>query len=140
MNGAKSGSDLPLPRWVLWLMVPGIVAPVVIFGFIVYTQLAHDPDRCPYRERSRKALGPAVTVVEEARSCMPSVAERRFTLLRGAQRQILGERRLRQSAFEAGYRWNASQGPGGEVKVVIHNDGFGELSFREGTARERASP
>ena len=25
---------LPLPRWALWLMLPGIVGPALIFGFI----------------------------------------------------------------------------------------------------------
>jgi hypothetical protein len=118
-------------------MLPGIVCPILIFGFIVITQLAHDADRCPYAERSRRPLGADATVLEEGRTCLPRVEERRFTLLRGAQAQVLGTRRLRASAFGKGYHWNAMRGPGGEVKIVIHNDGYGELTFREGTAQEK---
>lgn len=138
MNESAPSSGLPLPRWVLWLMLPGIVGPILIMGFIVLTQLAHDPVRCPFREYSRQRLGTELSVLEEARSCLPQVEERRFTLLRGSQTQVLGARRLREAAFASGYHWSAAQGQGGEVKLTVHNDGYGDLSFREGTAQEKA--
>jgi hypothetical protein len=126
------GSGAPLPRWALWLMLPGIAAPMLVLGFILITQLAHDPARCPYRESGRRALSGGAVVVEQARSCLPAVEERRYLLLRGEYSQVLGERRLPERAFAAGYRWRAEVSAEGEVKVFVHNDGHGELTFREG--------
>ena len=140
MSDATVGSSLPLPRWVLWLMLPGIVAPLVILAFIVVTQFAHDPQRCPYHASSQQTLDRDVMVVEEKRSCLPQVEERRYTLTRAGHMQVLGTRRLRAAAFAGGYRWTASRGQGGEVKVVVHNTGYGDLSFREGTAQEKSQP
>jgi hypothetical protein len=134
----QRADGLPLPRWVLWLMLPGIVAPVLVFVFILATQLAHDPARCPFRERTRQTLAPGVAVVEEVRSCIARVQERRYRLLRGERSQILGERRLAEAAFGQGYSWIALLSPQGEARVVVHNQAHEDLTFREGTAAEKA--
>ena len=127
----------PLPRWALWLMLPGIAGPVLIFGFIVMTQSAHDEQRCPYRELTRRGLAPEVRVVEEARSCVRDVEEHRYLLLRGKERRLLGERRFDKQAFARGhYSWSAELTPAGEAQVVVHNDAHDDILFREGTARE----
>lgn len=129
----------PLPRWVLWLMLPGIAAPVVIFGFILVSQRAHDEARCPYRELTRRVLAPSVIVVEEARNCLGQVEEHRYSLLRAAERRILGERRFDRQAFAPGhYRIIAELTQQGEAQLVVHNDGHDDVLFREGTPRERA--
>jgi hypothetical protein len=135
---SQEAGGLPLPRWALWLMLPGIVGPVLVLAFIVITQMAHDPARCPFHERSRQTLGAGVVVVEEVRSCIPHVQERRYSLLRGNHSQLLGERRLDERAFGAGYSFAASLSATGEAKVVVRNEGHGELTFREGTAAEHA--
>jgi hypothetical protein len=129
----------PLPRWALWLMLPGIVAPLLIFLFIVMTESAHDPASCPYREVARRQLAADVSVLEEARSCVAEVEEHRYTLLRASGSRLLGERRFDRSAFSPGsYRWTASITDQGEVQVVVHNRGHADLLLREGTAEERA--
>ncbi len=129
----------PLPRWVLWLMLPGIVGPLLIFGFIVVTHRAHDEARCPYHEITQRSLGSGAIVREEARSCLAGVEEHRYSLLRGAQRQVLGTRRFDAEAFApAAYRWSARVTPQGEVQVVVHNPGHDDVLFREGTAEEHA--
>ena len=129
----------PLPRWALWLMLPGISAPLLIFGFIVITESAHDPGRCPYRELSRRSLGPEVQVVEQVRNCVGQVEEHRYTLFRGAQSRLLGERRFDTQAFAASrYHWSAMITTEGEVQVLVHNQGHDDLLLREGTAEERA--
>ncbi|MFI5307770.1 MAG: hypothetical protein ACHQ53_10480 [Polyangiales bacterium] len=134
----RSSEGPPLPRWALWLMLPGIIAPLVIFGFIIVTQRAHDEARCPYRELERRQLSTDASVVEETRSCVQGVQERRYSLLRGTERRVLGERRFDAQAFAAGhYRWSAAQTAQGEVQVVVHNDGHEDVLFREGTAEER---
>jgi hypothetical protein len=133
-----SSAAAPLPRWALFLMLPGILAPVLGLVFIVVTQAAHDPDRCPFRELTRQAVAPGVEVLEQARRCLPGVEERRYVLRRGAGTQLLGERRLRAKAFTGGYRWSASIAKASEVHVLVHNDGHRDLRFREGTPEEKA--
>jgi len=131
--------DPPLPRWVLWLMLPGIVAPLLILGFIVFTESAHEPERCPYRELSRRSLGPGVAVVEQVRNCVGRIEEHRYTLWRGTSSRLLGERRFDTAAFARDrYRWNAQITTEGEVQVLVHNEGHSDLLLREGTAEERA--
>jgi hypothetical protein len=127
----------PLPRWALWLMLPGIVAPLVIFGFIVLTESAHDDSRCPYRELTRRQLGAEIAVVEQVRSCVANVEERRYALQRGASSRVLGERRFERAAFApARYSWSATISAQGEVQVVVRNQGHADLLLREGTAEE----
>jgi hypothetical protein len=127
----------PLPRWALWLMLPGIVAPILVFGFILVTQAAHDEARCPFREASRRTLAPGVRIVEEQRSCFGSTEERRYTLLRGQASRLLGERRFDRAAFAADrYRWDAVITKEGEVQVKVHSEGHADLLLREGTAEE----
>ena len=126
-----------LPRWALWLMLPGMIAPVAVFVFIVVTQRAHDEGDCPYRELSRRDLGAQLSVIEETRNCIGEVEERRFMLARGERRRVLGERRFDRDAFApARYTWQARVDDKGEVHVEVHNEGHGEVHFREGTAAE----
>jgi hypothetical protein len=129
---------LPLPKWALWLMLPGIVTPALIFGFILWTESAHDADRCPFRELSRATLSDGSEVVEEGRRCVADVEERRFRLERAGQTRILGERRFDAEAFGSGkYRWDAVVTKDGEVQVTVRNAGHDDLLLREGTAEER---
>jgi hypothetical protein len=110
------------------------LAPIGIFAFIVLTERAHDESRCPYVERTRLEAGADARVVEETRSCVEGIEERRFVLERGARRQLLGERRLPRGAFEpAAYTVTVTRSPEGEVQVRIRNQGHGEVVFREGT-------
>ena len=82
-------------------------------------------------------LAPDVANSEHRRSCVPDGEERRYTLLRGEKRQLLGERRFDRSAFESSkYRWDAAISKDGEVQVTIHNEGHADLFLREGTAEE----
>jgi hypothetical protein len=141
-HDAPQASDPPasgfaLPRWLLWLMLPGMLGPLFIFGFIVWSEARHDPARCPFHERARQSLAQGVSVVEEARNCVGKVEEHRYTLLRGAQSRLLGERRFDREDFAAGrYEWKAELGGGGQVHVVVHNAGHEDVLFREGTAAE----
>ena len=76
-------------------------------------------------------------MLEETRNCVGDVEEHRYSLLRGKQAQLLGERRFDRSAFAPGsYRWEAVITPQGEVQLTIHNQGHPDLLLREGTAEE----
>jgi hypothetical protein len=129
----------PLPRWLVYVLVPGVAGPVLILAFIFISELAHDEARCPYTHASVKPLTAEVSVREDARSCLPGVEERRFTVVRGAGEHILGRRRFARTAFAPDrYHWRAELIPQGEVRVTIDNEGHPQAVFREGTADEHA--
>jgi hypothetical protein len=129
---------LPLPRWALWLMLPGIVGPALIFGFILWTESRHDEQSCPFHELSRTALSDGAQVIEEGRRCIADVEERRFRLERAGSTRVLGERRFEPAAFASDrYRWDALVSSEGEVQVTVHNEGHEDVLLREGTAEER---
>jgi hypothetical protein len=136
---AEKGDGLPLPKWVLWLALPGILAPIAILIFIVTTERAHDEERCPYKEHERRELSPEVVVIEQTRSCIEGVEERRYLLERQGRTQLLGERRLPPTAFATGYVWKLEQTGEGEVHVQVQNPGHGQMLFREGTKEEHAN-
>ena len=138
-DAAANASGLPLPRWVLWLAVPGMIAPLLIFGFILFTERAHDEQRCPFGELSRRTASPNVEVIEESRRCIDDVEERRFVVLRDGERRVLGERRFAPDLFSPDiYSWEIKVSDEGETHVRVAQKGHGEVVFREGSARERA--
>jgi hypothetical protein len=131
-------SGLPLPRWFLWIAIPGAIAPIVIFGFILLTESAHDEDKCPFRELSRRPGGPGGEVIEEGRRCIDDVEERRFVMLRSGERYVLGERRFAPDLFSPDvYSWEVKVSDEGETHVRVAQKGHGEVVFREGSERER---
>lgn len=129
----------PMPRWLVYVLIPGVAGPVLILAFIFISELAHDEARCPYAHTSTKPLNPQVSVREDARSCLPGIEERRFTAVRGADEHVLGRRRFARTAFAPGhYHWRAELSPQGELRVTVDNEGHAQAVFREGTATEHA--
>jgi hypothetical protein len=129
----------PIPRWLIYVLIPGFVGPVLILAFIFLSELAHDEKRCPYTYTSTQPLNSQISVREDARSCLPGLEERRFTVVRGAVEHALGRRRFAGSAFAPDhYRWRAELTPQGDVRVTVDNAGHAQAVFREGTAEERA--
>jgi hypothetical protein len=129
----------PLPRWTMYVLVPGAIAPVLILGFIFVSELAHDETRCPFDRRSEQQLSDGVRVREDARSCLPGIEEHRYSALRAGSERVLGRRRFARNAFDPSrYRWRAELSPQGEVRVTVDNDGHAQAVFREGTAADEA--
>jgi len=127
----------PLPRWLVYVLVPGFLGPVLILGFIFVSELAHDQDRCPYVRQSEQALSEAIMVREESRSCLPGLVERRFSVVRNGSERVLGRRRFSAAAFAPGhYRWRAELSAQGEVRIAVDNDGHEPAQFREGTVAD----
>jgi hypothetical protein len=127
----------PLPRWTMYLILPGAVAPIAILGFIFVSELAHDEARCPFAQRTNQQLSVGVSVREDARSCLPGIEERRYSALRAGSERVLGRRRFARDAFDPSrYRWRAELSPQGEVRVTVDNDGHAQAVFREGTAAD----
>jgi hypothetical protein len=132
------GGESFMPRWMLYLVLPGAIGPLLIFLFIVLTERAHGTESCPFRELTRREVAPGVQVVEDARRCLDDVEERRYRVLRGGVERLLGSRRFEPSAFQgAGYRWQAELASTGEVTVQVRNPGHAPAAFREGTEEER---
>lgn len=128
----------PLPRWLFFVLVPGVAGPILILGFIFATEIAHDPSRCPYVRASQQPLAAGVSVREDGRSCVPGIEERRYTLVRGDHEQVLGRRRFRRAAFEPGqYAWSAALSADGEARVTVDNKGHDRAVFREGKPNEK---
>lgn len=130
--------DKPFPpRWMRWLILPGLLGPVLILAFIFRDQLAHDEARCPYVPGETRVLGPGVAVREDRRSCLGDVEDHRYSVIRAAHERPIGSRRFRAEAFAAGhYEWTAELGAGDEVHVHVKNAGHANADFREGTAAE----
>ncbi|HKP56755.1 MAG TPA: hypothetical protein VJV78_08545 [Polyangiales bacterium] len=127
----------PLPRWAIYAILPGAIAPVLILGFIFVSEIAHDEARCPFRTQSDQQLSDGVHVREDARSCLPGIEERRYSVLRAGAERVLGRRRFARGAFDASrYRWRAELSAQGEVRVTVDNDGHEQAVFREGTAAD----
>jgi hypothetical protein len=127
-----------LPRWVMYLVVPGIVGPILVLGFIFVNEMAHDPSRCPYRLGSPRALSSSISVREDQRSCLWGIEDHRYTVLRGVDESTLGRRRFGADAFAPShYHWSAKLLEPDEVQVSVHNQGHTDATFREGTPAER---
>src|SRR5262245_35659916 len=58
-----------------------VITVLIIFGLIVRSESAHDEASCPFKKLSERTLGDAL-VVEETRSCLPQVEERRWLVSR----------------------------------------------------------
>jgi hypothetical protein len=128
-----------LPRWAVYVMVPGFLGPALILGFIFVTESAHDEARCPFQPVLTRRVSEAIAVREDRRNCLWDVEERRFSVLRGDQEHALGRRRLKAAAFALGhYHWQVELRAENEVRVSVHNDGHPDAAFREGSAAERA--
>lgn len=123
-----------LPRWSRYVIIPGVVGPVLIFGFIFVNQFSHDETRCPYIQGEKREVAPSVFVRDDHRNCLGNVEDHRYSVIRDGYEKEIGFRRFDAQAFEPGkYQWQAKISPQGEVSVDIHVDGHEDRSFREGT-------
>ena len=84
----------PLPRWALWLMLPGIVAPVLVLGFILWSGAAHDEKRCPYHRSAAFARRPTLRSSSTGAAACATSRSAATRVLRGEKPQLLGERRF----------------------------------------------
>jgi hypothetical protein len=127
-----------LPRWVLWLALPGLLGPVAIFAFILRSEAVHDPERCPFTQRERREVAAKVFVIEEARSCVEGLEDRRYSVERNGHVRVIGERRLPADELaDNHHRWVAEIKED-EVQVTLVTESRGEVLLREGTPEERA--
>lgn len=132
--------NIVVPRWLkLAIALPAIGLPVVILLFILRNEYAHNEQRCPFTVVETRALTADVAIVEERRSCIDGVEDRRYSVRRDAELRVLGSRRLPPSAFQKPqYHWSADVKQGQVHMTVTVAGGHAEAKFREGTDEERA--
>jgi len=126
------------PRWARYLLLPGMLGPLLVLGFIFVDELAHDEGRCPYVRGETRALGHEVYVREDRRVCLGDVEDHRYSVIRAGQERLLARRRFRAEAFAAGrYEWQAQLSDQNEVHLHVKNLGHADADYREGTEAER---
>ena len=134
MSEAREPEKPFLPRWTLYVLIPGLVGPVLILGFIFVDELSHDEKRCPYIPGETREVVASVFVRDDHRNCLGSVEDHRYSVIRAGHEKLLGGRRFDAKAFAPGkYHWEAKISAQGEVSVNVHVDGHDDQSFREGT-------
>jgi hypothetical protein len=123
-----------LPSWARYVIIPGLLGPVFVLGFIFVNELAHDEGRCPYIQGETRTLSSSVLVREDHRNCLWDVEDHRFSMIRDGHEKTLGRRRFKADAFAPGnYSWEAKLSDKDEVQVSVHNAGHEDGAFREGT-------
>jgi hypothetical protein len=132
---SETAADQPfLPSWARYVIIPGLLGPVGVLGFIFVNELAHDEGRCPYTHGETRALSPSVVVREDQRNCLWNVEDHRFSVIRDGHEKTLGRRRFKAAEFAAGkYSWEAKLSEHDEVQLSVHNAGHDDAAFREGT-------
>ena len=110
------------------LMVLGVL---IVFALIVRTERAHDETLCKFAPLSRRTLG-EVEVIEERRSCLPELEERRYLVRRGAQAYELARKRLPSAHFSAErYAWKLREDKPGMLVIELDVDGKLSSEFHE---------
>jgi len=128
-----------MPLWgKLLIALPALGFPLVILLFILRNDYAHDETRCPYVALTSERISADAEVVEERRSCVDGVEDRRYSVHRKDSTRVLGTRRLPPSAFQKpDYRWTAELRDG-QMHLKVIAKGHPVADFREGTDAERA--
>jgi hypothetical protein len=131
--------NFKLPLWAkLLIALPAIGLPVMILLFILRNDVAHDESRCPYEVLTTQRVDANTEVIEERRSCIEGVEDRRYSVRRPDSLRPLGVRRLPPDAFEVpAYKWTAELRQG-QMFLKVVTKGHPDADFREGTEKERA--
>lgn len=111
------------------LMVLGVLTVLVL---IVRTERAHDETRCQFAQLSQRSLAGA-EVVEERRSCLPEVEERRYLVRRASKPEYeLARKRFSRAQFVADrYAWKLREEAPQQLVLEIELDGKLASEFHE---------
>jgi hypothetical protein len=115
-----------------------VVTMLVIFGLIVRSESAHDESSCPFKKLSERSVGQA-RVMEEARSCLPQVEERRWLLERpGSPAFEFARKRLDKARFAPEhFQWKLEEDAQHLVVLRLEVDGQLLSESHEADARQR---
>jgi hypothetical protein len=113
-----------------------VVSVLSVLFFIVRTERAHNEDACKFARHSERDLG-NTRVVEERRSCVPELEERRYLVQRtGAVSYELARKRLPVTHFQSDrYKWTLREDDKHMLVVRIDVDGALLSEFHEEDVR-----
>lgn len=113
-----------------------VVAMLTVLGLIVRNERAHDEEVCKFTTQSQRTLG-KTTVVEQSRSCLPELEERRYVVERPDAKPFeLARKRLPRANFAADrYVWAIREDKNQQLVVRIELNGKLMSEFFEEDAR-----
>lgn len=113
-----------------------VVIVLSILFFIVRTERAHDESTCKFAVHSQRDLG-ATRVIEEQRTCVPELTERRYLVQRsGAQSYELARKRMPREQFQSDrYKWTLREDEKHKLVLRIDVDGKLRSEFHEEDVR-----
>jgi hypothetical protein len=120
-------------RWVgMGLSALMVVTVLIILVLIVRNENAHDETACPFAKRSEKTFSGG-RVIEEARACVPELAERRYLLERtGKPAYELARKRLSKDRLaDDRYSWELEEDEQKRVRLRVLVDDKLSSEFRE---------
>lgn len=115
-----------------------VLTVLVIFGLILRSESAHDEQACPFAQKSEQRMG-EVRVLEEARSCLPEVEERRWLASRpGEAPYELARKRLDKARFASErFGWSLREDDAQGLVLRIEIDGAVASEIRDADVRRR---
>jgi hypothetical protein len=109
-----------------------VLTVLTVLVFIMRNESAHDEASCPFKPVSERAF-PQGKVLEEARTCVPNISERRYRVARDGQPVYeLARKRLASDRFEPRrYRWELKPDDKQRLILTVLVDGKISSEFRE---------
>lgn len=109
-----------------------VLTVLTVFVLILRTESAHDEAKCPFAKSGEQAFSGG-RVIEEQRSCVPELEERRYLLERsGKPAYELARKRLGGQFFRDNrYAWTLTEDAQKQVRLRILVDGKISSEFRE---------
>src|ERR1700712_500415 len=101
-----------------------VLTVLTVFVFIMRNENAHDEATCPFVPVSERAFADG-KVLEEQRSCVPGIAERRYRVARaGKPTYELARKRLATDRFDPRrYQWKLAPDAHGRLVLTVLVDG-----------------
>lgn len=109
-----------------------VLTVVAVFVLILRTERAHDEASCPFTKSTEQPFSGG-RVIEEQRSCVPEVEERRYLLERTGKKSFEFARKRLGSQFfrENRYEWKVVEDAQKRVRLRVLVDGKLSSEFRE---------
>jgi hypothetical protein len=115
-----------------------VLTVLTVFALILRNESAHDEKSCPFQPSSERYFEGG-KVIEEKRTCINGIAERRYLLARNGQKSFeLARKRLAADRFEGGrYVWDVHLDDKKRAIINMYVEGKPSSEFREEDAVPR---
>jgi hypothetical protein len=109
-----------------------VLTVLTVFVLILRTERAHEEGACPFSKSSEQTFSGG-RVIEEQRTCVPEVEERRYLLERAGKPAVEFARKRIGSQFfrENRYEWKVVEDAQKRVRLRVLVDGKISSEFRE---------